>query len=68
MPTRVMSTSPLRFVIISSTHLNLEQVVTTNALVVHLVVSIVGITTALVLNEGKPMALSAQKPERAKVN
>lgn len=54
--------------IISSTHLNLEQVVTTNALVVHLVVSIVGITTALVLNEGKPMALSAQKPERAKVN
>lgn len=49
--------------IIFSAHLDLEQVVTANALVVHLVVSIVGITTALVLNEGEPIAISGHCPE-----
>ena len=49
--------------IIFSTHLDLEQVVTANALVVHLIVSIVGITTALVLNEGEAIAVSAQELE-----
>lgn len=36
------------------THLNLQQVVAADALVVHLMVSIIGITAALVLDEGEP--------------
>jgi hypothetical protein len=35
------------------THLDLQQVIAANALVVHLMVSIIGIATALVLNKGE---------------
>ena len=62
-PTTVMSISPFHLLLIFSTHLDLQQVVTANALVVHLIVSIVGITTALVLNEGEAIAVSAQELE-----
>lgn len=38
---------------IEHTHLDLQKVVATNALVVHLVVSVIGVTAALVLNKCK---------------
>jgi hypothetical protein len=40
------------------THLDLQQVVAANALVVHLVVRVVGIAPALVLDEGEPVPLA----------
>jgi hypothetical protein len=40
------------------THLDLQQVVAADALVVHLVVRVVGIATALVLDEGEPVPLA----------
>lgn len=36
-----------------SSYLNLQEVIATDALIVHLVVGIVGITTALVLDKGE---------------
>jgi hypothetical protein len=38
-------------------YLNLQKVVAANALVVHLVVGIVGVTAALVLNEGEAVVI-----------
>lgn len=40
-------------------YLDLQQVVASYALVVHLVVGIIGIATALVLDEGEACAVSA---------
>jgi hypothetical protein len=39
------------------TYLNLQKVVAANALVVHFMVSIVSIATALVLNEGETKSI-----------
>jgi hypothetical protein len=39
------------------TYLDLQQVIATDALVVHLVVRVVGITARLVLDEGKAAGL-----------
>lgn len=50
-PTVSMSEYPLKACL--PAHLNLEQIVSTDALVMHLVVSIVCITAALVLDESK---------------
>ena len=36
------------------TYFNLQQVIAANTLVVHFMVGIIGITTGLILNEGKP--------------
>jgi len=41
------------------THLDLQQVVAANALVVHLVVRVIGIATALVLNKCEAGGLAA---------
>lgn len=37
------------------TDLDLQKIISTNALIVHLVVSVIGIATALILNECKPV-------------
>jgi hypothetical protein len=41
-------------IIMRMSYLNLQQVIPTDALVVHLVVGVIRITTTLILNEGKP--------------
>ena len=46
--------------VIRLSYLDLQQVVSTNALVVHLVVSIICVTTALVLNECEAKNVSAE--------
>jgi hypothetical protein len=46
-------------------HLDLQQVIATNALVVHLMVCVIGIPTALVLNESEAKWLApVWKPRR----
>ena len=42
------------------TYLNLQKIIASNALVVHLMVGIISVTTALVLDEGKPEKLLRQ--------
>lgn len=37
-----------------TTYFNLQQVISTNTLVVHFMVGIIGIATGLILNEGEP--------------
>jgi hypothetical protein len=40
------------------TDLDLQQIIAANTLVVHLVVRVISIATALVLNEGEPVQLA----------
>jgi hypothetical protein len=42
---------PFPYSSFSHSHLNLQQIVTANALVVHLVVGVVGVATALVFDK-----------------
>ena len=46
-------------------HLDLQDVVTTNTLVVHVVIGIVGIATVLILNKCKPVTASSATKEQS---
>lgn len=41
-----------------SAHLNLQKVIATNALVVHFMVSVIGVATALILDKSKAVEIS----------
>lgn len=43
------------------THLNLQEIIPSNSLIVHLVVGIVGIASTLVFNEGKAEDISTRE-------
>jgi hypothetical protein len=48
-------------------YLNLQYVIATDALVVHLMVGIISITTVLVLNKSETTAMSAQLHAKSRV-
>lgn len=43
-----------KYTVKMKTYLDLQEIITPNALIVHLVVGIVGITAALILDKGEP--------------